>query len=314
MQYEISVVGGGTMGHGLALHVADHGHPVTLVEHRTENLDRARERIGDTTEMLAELDVLETSPEAVLGRIEFTVDANAGLANADVVLETISEDLEAKRDLFARATEAAPADTILATNTSGLQIGDIAAAVPEAADRVAGCHWWNPPYLMPLVEVVRGPETTTETVERVEAFVRSVDRDPIRVDVDVPGIVWNRIQFAVLREAMYLVESGVASIEDVNKAVRDGYARRTAAIGPFETVDLSSLELFRTIADGLYPHLSQTTEPSPLFEEYVDEGRTGVEAGAGFFEYDESLADRTRYRDAQLAALADAVEASRREG
>ncbi|MFW6385479.1 MAG: 3-hydroxyacyl-CoA dehydrogenase family protein, partial [Halodesulfurarchaeum sp.] len=200
MEYDVTVIGGGIMGYGLALQFGAQSQDVTLLDHREENLDRSKRRIRESLEFLDDRDVLDASPEAVFDRIGFTLDGRDALERTDVVLETISENLEAKRDLFEFVADVAPPTAVLATNTSGLEIGDIAEAVPEAANRVAGCHWWNPPYLMPLVEVVRGPETSTETIERLERFVEAVDRDPIRVNVDVPGIVWNRIQFAVLRE------------------------------------------------------------------------------------------------------------------
>ncbi|MFB6112828.1 MAG: 3-hydroxyacyl-CoA dehydrogenase family protein [Halodesulfurarchaeum sp.] len=312
MAYDVSVIGGGIMGQGLALHFATQDQNVTVIEHRQSNLDRARKRIAASADTLGEMGVVDRSPENVLDEIDFTLDREAGVRSADVVLETISEDLEAKHDVFEYVAETAPDDAILASNTSGLRIRDIAGAVPDAADRVVGCHWWNPPYLMPLVEVVRGPDTAPSTVERTEAFVETVDRNPIRVNADVPGIVWNRIQFAVLRECMHLLDEGVASLLDINAAVRDGYARRTAAIGPFETVDLSGLELFREVAAELYPHLSTAESPSDRFDEYIERGRTGVEAGSGFFDYDESAESRTRYRDEQLKAIGDAIATSRR--
>jgi len=306
-RHAVTVIGAGTMGHGLTVQFARMEQDVTLVDHRPANLDEARAHIHDAITFLNEQRLADLKPDEVLDRITFTTDQADGVSTADIVLETVSEDLAIKHDVFKTAAEAAPEEAVLATNTSGLRISDIAAGVPDDADRIVGCHWWNPPYLMPLVEVVQGDTTAPSTVDRTMSFVRSVDRDPIRVNVDVPGFVWNRIQFAVLREAMHIVEAGIASLEDVDRAVRDGYALRTATVGPFETVDLSGLDLFRSIADELYPHLCNDTEPAPLFDEYLDAGRNGVAAGDGFYEYKETLAKAVKGRDQRIAAIRRAL-------
>jgi 3-hydroxybutyryl-CoA dehydrogenase len=299
----VAVVGAGTMGHGLALQFARHGAGVTLVDHRESNLDDARRGIDDALDFLDTEGWLDADPDAVRDRIGYTLDTAAAVADVDLVVETVSEELAVKGDVFGTVAAAAPDDAVLATNTSGIPITDIAATVPEAADRIVGCHWWNPPYLLPTVEVIRGERTSDETVERTAAFVEAVGREPIRVERDVPGFVWNRIQFAVLRECTHLVAEGVASLEDVERAVRDGYALRTAAIGPFETADLAGLELFRSIAANLYPHLSDADEPGRVFDERLDAGRGGVADGAGFHEYDDAPTDVIRRRNEQVAAI-----------
>lgn len=296
------------MGHGLAVQFARHGARVSLIDHRQSNLDRAREQMAAAVEFLNDEGLAELSTETVLDRIDLTLDTAEGVADADLVIETVSEDLDVKHEVFENVAAAAPEDAVLASNTSGLLPTDIAAGVPEAADRIVACHRWNPPYLLPLVEVVPGEQTSEETVERATASVEAVERDPIVLNREVPGFVWNRIQFAVVRECMHLLEEGVASLEDIDAAVRDGYALRTAVVGPFETMDLASLDLFRTIADELYPELSDADEASDLFEEYVSDGRTGVEAGAGFYDYDESPEQVVERRNRRVAVLRRALD------
>ena len=302
-QPDVAIVGAGAMGHGLAVQCLRHGLDVTLIDHRQANLDSALSSIRDTAD--ARIDDWPANAE---DRLHTTLDLPAGVTSVDVVLETITEDVDAKRDLFSRLAEHAPSDALLASNTSSIPIGDIAAAVPEDADRVAGCHWWYPPYLLRPVEVVRGEATSDGTIARLEAFVEAVDRDPINVERDVPGFVWNRVQFAVVRECLHLVEEGVASVEDVNRAIRDGYATRTAAVGPFETMDIAGLDLFSTIAGDLFPELSDDDEPQSPLTDAVEAGRTGIDAGAGFFEYDESPEAVTGRRDERVAAIRRALE------
>ncbi|MGM0606512.1 MAG: 3-hydroxyacyl-CoA dehydrogenase family protein, partial [Halobacteriota archaeon] len=153
------------------------------------------------------------------------------------------------------------------------------------------------------VEIVRGEHTSDRTMDRIRAFVEGVDRRPITVEKDIPGFVWNRIQNAVIRECLHLLENDVASIEDINAAVRDGYARRTSVIGPFETMDIAGVDLFKTVADHLYPHLSNEDRAQDTFADLLEEGRTGIDAGAGFLSYDDSADAIVSRRDERLAAL-----------
>jgi 3-hydroxyacyl-CoA dehydrogenase len=286
-EYEnVTVIGAGDMGHGFVVHFAAHGLSPTLLDHRQSNLDEARERIADVVDLLDRTGVASLEADDVLEETTFTLETDAAVADADLVLAA-----------------AAPADAVLASNTSGIPVTDIGAAIPDAADRLAGCHWWNPPYLLTPVEVVAGKETTDETVDRVASFLESVDRDPIRVEKDVPGFVWNRVQFAVFRECLHLLEAGVASADDINRAIRDGYATRTAVIGPFETIDVNGIDLVRTVAEDLVPELSNTKEPSPVLDEYLDQGHTGVASGRGFFTYDRPAEEVLADRDADIAAV-----------
>ena len=302
MPSDVSVVGAGTMGAGLAVQFARHGAGVALVDHRESNLDDAREAVADATAFLDDRGLLDSPPDAVRDRVEYTLDLAGACAGVEMVLESVSEDLDTKAEVFETAA-AATDDAVLATNTSSLAVTDVGSRVPDHADRVVGCHWWNPPYLLPTVEVVAGEATSEATVERTADLVEAVEREPIRVRKDVPGFVWNRIQFAVLRECAHIVETGIASVADVDRAVRDGYALRTAAVGPFETVDLSSLSLFRTIAAGIYPSLSDADTPGAAFDDRIEGGREGVAAGAGFHAYAESQREAVRRRDERVAAL-----------
>ncbi|GAB3328486.1 3-hydroxyacyl-CoA dehydrogenase family protein [Haloplanus salinarum] len=307
-QHTVAVIGAGDMGHGFATLFAVKGQTVTLIDHRESNLDDATERIHEVVSFLRAEGETDRDPDAVVEGIEFTTDVATGVADADLVLESVPEDLSIKQDTYREVAEHAPDTAVLASNTSGIPITDIADAIPEHAGRVVGCHWWYPPYLLPSVEVVRGEETTDETVDRVKDFLDAVDRKPVMVERDVPGFVWNRIQMAIFRESLHLVEEGVTSFEDIDRAIRDGYALRTAAIGPFETIDIAGLDLVRTVLDNLSPHLADDDEASHLFDEYLDEGRGGIHDGAGFYDYDRSPEEVTHDRDETVMALRRARE------
>ncbi len=306
----VAIIGAGNMGTGLAVQFARYGTAATVIDHRESNLETARETITDALGFLQREGMLSEDPSEIRELIDYTLDTAAGVSETDLVIETVSENREVKRTVFETVFDAAPADAILSSNTSGIPITELGEFVPEP-ERVVGCHWWNPPYLLPLVEVVRGEKTSTETVERTVEYVESVGRNPIVVERDVPGFVWNRIQFAVMRECAHIVEEGIASIEDVDRAVRDGYALRTAAVGPFETADISGVDLFQDVGENIMPHLSNATEPGPMFEERIADGRTGVAAGAGFHEYEESLAEAIERRDKRVSAIQRAREKTR---
>jgi len=307
-QHTVAVIGAGDMGHGFVTLFTVKGQSVTLIDHRQSNLDNATERIREVASFLAEEGETDRDPDAVVDGIEFTTDLAAGVADADFVLESVPEDLSVKQDTHQEVAEHAPETAVLASNTSGIPITDIAEAVPDHAERVVGCHWWYPPYLLPSVEIVRGEETTDETVGRVRDFLDAVDRKPVMVERDVPGFVWNRIQMAIFRESLHLVEEGVTSFEGIDRAIRDGYALRTAAIGPFETIDIAGLDLVQTVLGNLSPHLCDDDEVSPLFEEYLDDGRGGIHDGAGFYDYDRSPEEVTHDRDETVMALRRARE------
>lgn len=290
------------MGHGLAAHFTAHDRDVTVIDHRESNLDITRDRIRDALAFLAEEGIADVDPDRV-DRIGFTTDLPAGVADADVVIETVPEDVDTKHEVFTELAAAAPDDAVLASNTSSIPITTLAEPVPDAADRVVGCHWWYPPYLLTPVEVVRGEETSEATVEALTALLEAVDRDPILVERDVPGFVWNRVQRAVFRECFHMVEEGIASVDDINRAIRDGYAARTAVIGPFETIDVAGIEQILPGTKRIQPTLCNDAEPSPLYEEYLERGRGGIEDGAGFFEYDRPPESITAERDRKIAAL-----------
>ena len=309
-QSTVSVIGAGTMGTGLAVQFARHNWAVKLVDHRESNLTTARSRIRDIAAFLVNESMIDCNQKSIIDKIDFTLDQKGGVADAELVIETITEDLALKQELFKDIGAAAPSDAILASNTSGLRPTEIANGVPTYADRIIGCHWWNPPYLLPLVEIVPGTETSDTILDEIESIVESINRNPIRLNHDIPGFIWNRVQFAVLRECMYLAEMGVASISDIDAAVRDGYALRTATIGPFETVDLAGLPLFQTIADELYPELSTDQSPSGLFEEYLSEDRNGLDSGAGFYDYNSNKESTLRQRDEHIARIRQALSES----
>jgi 3-hydroxybutyryl-CoA dehydrogenase len=248
----IAVIGAGLMGSQIGCEYALAGHEVTFVARRPE---AAGERVAAAFAVAERFEL--AAPEAIeeaRGRVGVAVGVAAVPAPVDVVAESVVEDLAAKGEVLAEAARAWP-DAILATNTSSLSIGAIGEGAGAPA-RTVGVHYWNPPLLMPLVEVIRGDRTDPGVVERMTATLRAMGKRPVLAQRDVPGFIWNRLQLALLREAVWIVENGVATPEAVDQVVREGLARRWRYTGPFQTAALGGAETFARVAANLFPVLS----------------------------------------------------------
>lgn len=253
------MLGAGLMGAQIGCEYALGGHRVTLVARSPE---RARERVEGGLALVRELGLFSpAATEDAAARI----DAAAAAEDAegfDLAVESLPEDLELKARLLRRVAEASP-EAVLASNTSSLSITALGAAA-GAPERVIGTHYWNPPLLSPLVEVVPGEATDAEVVARVREMLSELGKRPVLVQADVPGFVWNRLQLAVLRECVWLVENGVAAPGTVDEVVRDGLARRWRRVGPFEAVALGGVETWERAAGNLVPELSTAAELGSL--------------------------------------------------
>jgi 3-hydroxybutyryl-CoA dehydrogenase len=250
---EVAVIGAGTMGAGIARVFAEARAVVRLHARRESSLETASRRLVGVT-------------------VELTTSLDDALRGAELVVETIVEDAEAKRAVFARAQELVSAQTILTTNTSSLPLAALARDL-ESPERFAGLHFLNPPELVEVVEIVGGEETAPETLETLKSWMEELGKAPIVVRHDAPGFIVNRLQYALLREAYALVDAGVCSFADVDRAVTHGLGARWAAIGPFETMDLAGLDVHAAVAANLWPQLSNTTEPSPSIARAVESSR-----------------------------------------
>src|SRR3990172_1932922 len=209
----VAVIGAGVMGSGIAQHLAQAGYEVRLHARHDETLAAARARVAKNQELMVETGLLTASAAAqAFSRIRTTTDLEEAARGVQFVNESAPEDLDLKGRIFAALDRSTPPEAILSTNTSGLSITAIAAATTRP-ERVVGLHWMNPPHLMPPVEVTRGTQTSSAVVDLTCDLARRIGRIPIRVERDVPGLLWNRLQFALVREAVHLVEEGVASPE-----------------------------------------------------------------------------------------------------
>lgn len=303
----VVVAGAGTMGASLAQIFAQRGLQVTLWNRSREGLERAEALIRENQAALVGAGSLtEAESRALVGRITAETD-EACFAGADFIIESIAENLELKQTFFRRVGAAARPDCVIATNTSGLSITALGAAVENPA-RFAGMHWINPPHLIPLVEVISGEATAPETADFVYDLALRLGKKPIRVK-DVPGFVLNRLQFAVFREALSLVESGAAGIEDVDGAMKYGLGLRYACLGPFETVDFGGIDVFYKIASYLFKDLEDRKDVPDMLKNLYEGGRLGVKSGGGFYDYAGEKAEKAvQARDKKLIRVAETLE------
>jgi len=281
---EAVVIGTGTMGPGIAAVLALAGAPTTLVS-RTEagaakGLATARALIRQLEEN--ELASGDRSAEA-RDRLAGATDPGSAVASASLVVEAIVEDMRLKQDLFRLLDGASPPDAILASDTSGLSITEIATATTRPG-RVLTAHFWNPPHLMPLVEVVLGAKTEERVAARMMDILRGLGKTPVLLRKDRPGQLGNRIQSALMREAMHIVEEGIATAEDVDRAVRLGFGLRMPMWGPLQHVDAVGLDLVLAVQDYVLPDLNNHPRAPQILRDKVARGELGQKTGRGFYD------------------------------
>jgi 3-hydroxybutyryl-CoA dehydrogenase len=279
---KVAVIGAGTMGRGIAQVAAQAGFAVSLVDINESLVEKGRSMIETNLRKGVERGkVSEAEMASALGRIRTTTDVEDASKTADLVIEAVIERLDAKRELFARLDEWCGPRAVLATNTSSLSIGSIASAT-RRADRVIGMHFFNPVHIMKLLEVVTGADTSGETLAIALDVAARMGKDAITVK-DTPGFATSRLGVALGLEAMRMLEQGVASAEDIDKAMVLGYNH---PMGPLRLTDLVGLDIRLSIADYLFGELgSAVFNPPDILRRKVAEGKLGKKTGEGFYKW-----------------------------
>lgn len=308
-----AVIGTGMMGPRIAMTIALGGIPVTLIGRNSERTSTAAAGIAADMATLVEHELIDPDErEAALGLLAHTTDLDAGVRDADIVIESIVEHMPTKHDLFAHLDRVCPPETILTSNTSALPVSGFADAV-RRKERVAVTHYWNPPHLIPLVEIVRGAQTSDDTIERLRDLMIRTDKDPVIMQRDMPGFLANRLQHALTREALYLVQEGVVSAEDLDRVVSSSFGLRFPTWGPLLHSDAVGLDLVLAVETGLLPHLDRTAEPPRILRELVEKGDLGRKTGKGLFDWSDRDFDALlRRRDEDLLWRAKQRRAARR--
>jgi len=292
------------MGHGIAQLFAQAGFQVTLNDVSLKILEKAVSRIQDSLPRLVNHGIISPDDaDEVPGRITITTDLDKAVLNTDYIIEAVVEDLEAKSNLLGMVDEKCPAHAIITSTTSSYCVRDMAGAL-KRPERFLVTHFWNPPYLIPVVEVMPGDATSPEVVETTYKLLEAVGKNPAMVNKDVPGFVGNRLQHALRREAISIVAQGIASPEDVDLIAKLSFGLRLPVVGPLETVDLGGLDLTQAIQTYLLPDLDCSSEPLQLIQDKVAKGELGAKSGKGFYDWPPGRFEEViRRRDKKLAQL-----------
>ena len=278
---KVGIVGAGTMGAGVAEIFAEFGYTVILYNRSKAGMQRALERLQ--SKVAVDPTPIKKEINAAGAKIYTTHDLTE-LAQVDLISESIAENLEVKQDIFRKLDKICDAKTLFTTNTSGLSISQIATAVSHP-ERFAGMHYFNPPQIVPALEIIKGEETSDATCEVLIALAKQMQKQPILVQKDVPGFVASRLQFAVVREALHLLEEGIASPADIDAVMKHGLGLRWALLGPLEIADLGGLDIFNTVGSYVAKSLSNATESPKVLQDLVAAGKLGAKTGSGFYDY-----------------------------
>jgi len=267
-------------------------------------LERAEAGVGIARNVLDRLD----APQVPGGSIHFSTSLEEAVAEADLVIECVSENLDLKKEVFADLVTLAPRTAVLASNTSGIPITKIAEGSDGAA-RTIGMHWSNPPHLIPLIEVIEGEQTSAAIRDELIEFVQSFGYEAV-IEREVPGFVENRILYAILREVVELVERGIISHADMDTCVKWGIGYKLAVIGPLELIDMAGLDIYSSVGSYLNQDLSTASTVSSMITSRVAEGRLGIKTLGGIYDYDaDDVKSLGAARAAKLIAVRKALEA-----
>jgi len=280
-----AVMGGGLMGSQIALVLAMGSQETVLMSRRQETLDKSIENIHRYAGDLERHDLLRgQTAQAVIARIRTTTDVKDAVGDAEFGVESITENLEAKQALFEQMDAIAPRHTVLASNTSGLPITILGKRMVHQ-DRIGGSHFFQPAHIVPVLEVIRGDKTSDETMDRSCEIWERLGRTTLKVQKDGPGFLVNRLQHAIIREAVHLLVTGVADAESIDLAVELGLAPRFTTAGPLKQRDINGLEMHARVAGHLWKELGDWEEPLAYLQAMVERGETGLDSGKGYYDW-----------------------------
>ncbi len=291
----VAVIGAGLMGHGIALTMARAGHAVRVTDPVAAALADLPDRVRAS---MAAMGCLDAEADAAIARISTADTVPDCVHDADVLFEAAPEKLTLKQSIFAEIEANAPEACILASNTSVIQITKIMKDL-KTKHRALGTHWWNPPHMIPLVEVVKTEWTDGSVAQAMFDLLADAGKTPVMVEKDVPGFIGNRLQHALWREAISLVENGICDAKSVDTVIKASFGRRLAVLGPLENADLVGTDLTLDIHENVLFDLESRQGPSPYLQSLIDNGRLGMKSGEGFQSWTKEEAQSVRDRVAR---------------
>ncbi|MBF4694717.1 3-hydroxyacyl-CoA dehydrogenase family protein [Fusibacter ferrireducens] len=306
----IAILGAGTMGVGIGLLFAMKDYPVKLIysceQDKTSN---PLGRMHESLKILSNNGVVDRSKmDAIMANVSTTDNLEEGATFADIIFECIIEDLSIKQDFFKKLDEMCTEDTVLASNTSAISITEIA-ETSENKSRIIGTHFWNPPFLIPLVEVIKTEFVSEDTVNRVHELLEEAGKKPVIVNKDVPGFLANRMQHALFREALYIIEQGIAEPSAVDDAIKYGFGMRLGIMAPVGVMDMGGLDLTYAIHEYLFKDLCNDTKPAAILSQKLSEGKLGFKSGEGLMTWtQEKIAQERKHLTEDLIKVARALD------
>lgn len=303
--FTIAIIGAGTMGLGIATHFAIHRHQVRIFDAFPASLEKAKKLFPENLKSMKDLGAIRDDSFAAAEKnlLFFSGMADA-VSGADVIIENVPENKELKKSVFDQLNTLTGKDTILCSNTSSLNVFEfLKVGDPK---KLVITHFFVPAYVMPLVEIVRGPETSDETVAAVRALMASTGKNPAVVNKVIPGFIMNRLTFAIFREAAYMVDQGWCRPEDVDAAVVSTHGPRYAFEGPFGLVDFAGVDTYEKISEYLLPELCSSPEVPKILKNLYDSGKLGVKTEKGFYTYDDGIKARAQ-RDKKIVKMIQAI-------
>lgn len=297
---KVAIIGAGTMGHGIAQLCAEANFEVNMFDISEENLNKGFENIKKSLKLLLSSGkITEAEYERVISKISLHNNLDEAVNGVQMIVECVAEKLSIKQDLFGKLDKLCPPEVILATNTSGLSPSAISEKL-QHPERVVVAHFWCPAELIPLVEVVPGEKTSDETMQTTMEWIKQINKQPVKMNKECLGFIGNRLQLALLREAIYIVEQGWADPEEVDKAIEYGLGRRLPVTGPLKSADLGGLDIFYNISTYLFENLCNSTEASQYLKAKVDAGKCGVKNYSGNYEWTQEKIDDITSRRTDL--------------
>lgn len=290
MLNKIGVVGAGKMGHSIAEAFAIHGYIVNLYEPYEKVRNSVKDLISKELRLFVKEELLkETEIPEILSRIILFDDMKESMEDRDYVIEATPEQIDSKQDVFAKLDEICLPETIISSNTSSLKLMEIAQKMPpERKERIMICHWFNPGHIMPMVELSFFGNMSNENYNKVHDLYESIEKQPVKVLKDIPGLLSSRIQQAIAREVYSLVEMGVADPEDIDRALVFGPAFRYATTGQLKIADMGGLDIWNNLGDSLLSVMDNNRQANEIIKNKVKEGKLGFKTGEGFFQYKEN--------------------------
>jgi 3-hydroxybutyryl-CoA dehydrogenase len=307
---KILVVGAGTMGHGIAQSFAQEGYDVSLFSRSEQTLDRAKALIKSSLDTLAQEGMIDRKQiPAIIGRIKMTRTLEEGARNADIAFETVVENREAKIEVFNQLDKLCPSKTLLASNTTSLNVFDFIKT--SRPSNVLIAHWYTPPQIIPLVDVVKGPETSEDSIQVMLALLKKIGKTPLYLRKFISGYLISRWQIANLRDILYLIDNDIVTPEELDMAAKAGWAMRMMVLGLIQRMDFGGLDLSVKSLDNPYVRSQMTPldyKPVKIYE-LVKQGHLGVKTGKGFYDYKgKSEAELCQERDVKLIKMLKAYK------